>query len=68
MAGFVLHAIWKAVQDLQQADKNINDRVGKIEVLVAGAYVTRDEFRHVIDAMFAKLDKIDIKLDTKADK
>jgi len=39
-----------------------------IEVLVAGTYIKRDDFNDVIKVLFAKLDKIDEKLDAKADK
>jgi len=39
-----------------------------IEVLVAGTYIKRDDFNDVIKVLFAKLDKIDEKLDAKADR
>lgn len=75
LLGFFLKTLWQAVKDLQNADKSLADKVGQIEVLVAGAYVRKDEFARSIDAVFAKLDKmadkidrIDDKLDMKADK
>jgi hypothetical protein len=37
-------------------------------VLVAGQYVHRDEFHSLSKALFAKLDKIEDKLDGKADR
>ena len=40
----------------------------EIEVLVVGAYVKRDELQNMAKAIFAKLDKIDLKLDRKEDK
>ena len=39
-----------------------------MEVLVAGDYLRRDDFVHTIEALFQKLDKIEDKLDKKADK
>lgn len=73
--GFLLRSVWQSVKDLQAADKELADKVGSIEILVAGAYVRKDEFARSIDAVFAKLDKmadkidrIDDKLDQKADK
>lgn len=73
--GAILKTLWQAVKDLQKADASLADKVGQIEVLVAGAYVRKDEFSRSIDAVFAKLDKmadkmdrIDDKLDMKADK
>lgn len=68
LIGFLLNAVWQAVKDLQAADKALAEKVGNIEVLVAGAYVKKDEFTQAINALFAKLDKIEDKLDKKADK
>ena len=68
LIGFLLNAVWQAVKDLQNADKVLAEKVGNIEVLVAGAYVKKDEFTQSINALFAKLDKIEDKLDKKADK
>lgn len=68
LIGFLLNAVWQAVKDLQTADKVLAEKVGSIEVLVAGAYVRKDEFMSQMNALFAKLDKIDEKLDKKADK
>lgn len=68
LIGFLLNAVWQAVKDLQKSDKDIAEKVSSIEVLVAGQYVHRSEFERLSDALFAKLDKIDNKLDGKADK
>lgn len=68
LIGFLLNAVWQAVKDLQTADKVLADKVGSIEVLVAGAYVKKDEFSDTVRALFAKLDKIEDKIDRKADK
>lgn len=66
--GFLLNSVWQATKDLQKADSELAKRVGEIEVLVAGNYVTRQEFDRVIDKLFTKLDAIEMKLDKKADK
>ena len=68
MIGFLLNAVWQAVKDLQAADKELTAKVAEIEVLVAGAYVKRDDFNELSKAIFAKLDRIEDKLDGKADK
>jgi len=68
LIGFLLNAVWQAVKDLQAADKVLAEKVGSIEVLVAGAYVKKDEFIDTVKALFAKLDKIEDKIDRKADK
>jgi CHASE3 domain sensor protein len=66
--GFLLNAVWQAVKDLQRADNELTKRVSEIEVLVAGNYVTRQEFDRVVHRLFAKLDSMDRKLDSKVDK
>ena len=68
LIGFLLNAVWQAVKDLQTADKVLTEKVGRIEVLVAGAYVRKDELMTQMNALFAKLDKIEDKLDKKEDK
>ena len=68
LGGWWLKVMWEALKDLQTADKELMDKVSKIEVLVAGAYVKRDEFERTIMRLFEKLDHIDAKLDNKADK
>jgi hypothetical protein len=66
--GWILKTVWDAVKDLQKADDELIDKVNKIEVLVAGEYVKREDFKADMDRLFNKLDAIDKKLDTKADK
>lgn len=66
--GFLLHAVWEATKELQRADAELAKRVGEIEVLVAGNYVTRQEFERAIDKLFLKLEAIEMKLDKKADR
>lgn len=68
LIGFLLNAVWQAVKDLQEADKGLADKVASIEVLVAGAYVKKDEFQDGVKALFLKLDKIEDKIDRKVDK
>lgn len=72
VAGFLgswwLKVLWDAVKALQAADKELAEKVGEIEVLVAGSYITRHDFDKIAAAIFAKLDKIEDKLDRKVDK
>lgn len=68
LGGFILNRVWEALKDLQSADKILSEKVGSIEVLVAGNYVSRDEFNKSILAVFNKLDRIEDKLDHKVDK
>jgi len=68
LGGWVLKVIWDAVKDLQAADKVLVEKVNTIEILIAGNYMSKTDFDKIAAAIFAKLDKIDDKLDRKADK
>lgn len=68
MGGWILNTIWVAVKELQKADKELAEKVGEIEVLVAGRYMTREEFNHTLSQVFGKLDTIRDMIATKADR
>lgn len=66
--GVGLKFFFDSLNDLRKADGVLTEKVNKIEVIVAGQYVTKDDFDKTINVLFNKLDKISEKLDTKADK
>ena len=66
--GWALKILWDSIHDLREADIALTEKVGTIEILVAGSYITRDEFSKTITAMFLKLDRIEDKVSLKADK
>ena len=68
LGGWVLNSLKTSIDNLQKADNSLASKVQSIEVLVAGQYVKRDDLDKLTTALFAKLDKIDSKLDGKADK
>ena len=68
LGGWWLKVMWDAVKDLQSADKVLVEKVNSIEILVAGNYMTKNDFDKIGAAIFAKLDKIEDKLDRKVDK
>lgn len=68
LGGWVLKVIWDAVKDLQAADKVLVEKVNTIEILIAGNYMSKSDFDKIAAAIFVKLDKIEDKLDKKADK
>jgi hypothetical protein len=68
MGGWILNTVWNSVKELQREDKELADKVAAIEVLVAGRYVTRDEFNSTFAQVFAKLDTIRDLIATKADR
>lgn len=61
LGGYVINSIKASIDGLQS-------KVQAIEVLVAGSYVKRDDIDKLTAALFAKLDKIESKLDGKADR
>ena len=68
MGGWILNTVWVAVRELQKADKELAEKVGEIEVLVAGRYMTRDEFNNTLSQVFGKLDTIRDMIAKKADR
>jgi hypothetical protein len=68
LGGWTLNTVWAAVKDLQEADKDLAEKVGNIEVLVAGRYITREEFNSTLNQVFERLDRIRDLLSTKADR
>jgi hypothetical protein len=66
--GWFLRVSWDSLKSLQEQDRQLGDKVARIEVLVAGEYVRKDDFERVIERLFDKLDHIEIKIDNKADK
>lgn len=62
--GIFIKSMLDSIKDLQRSDKEMSERVGSIEVLVAGTYVKRDELRELM----RKHEQIDAKLDRKANK
>jgi hypothetical protein len=61
IGGWFLRTLW-------QDTKELASKVQEIELLVAGQYVSRLEFERFTSAVFTKLDKIEDKIDRKADK
>ena len=68
LGGWWLKVMWEAVKDLQSADKVLVEKVNSIEILVAGNYMSKQDFDKIAAAIFQKLDKIEDKLDRKVDK
>jgi len=70
--GWWLNTVWKSVTELQRQNRDTVEKLSRVEVLVAGAYVRKDELSHLVDSMEArlskKLDHIDAQLASKADK
>ena len=68
LGGWWMKAMWDALKDLKSADDKLAQQVSDLKVLVAGQYVSRESFDKLSAAIFAKLDRIEDKLDKKVDK
>jgi hypothetical protein len=68
LGGWWMKAMWEAVKDLEMADHALSNQVADLKVLVAGGYVRTEQFDSMSKAIFSKLDRIEDKLDGKADK
>ena len=76
---FILRVIWEGLRELQKCDLEITSKINEIQLLVAGQYVKKEDlersttmqreyFEKSLAALFAKLDKIENKLDGKMDR
>lgn len=68
LGGWWMKAMWESVKGLEKADKELSSQVSDLKVLVAGGYVRTESFDKLATAIFSKLDRIEDKLDGKADK
>lgn len=68
LGGWWMKAMWEGLNDLKKTDHELTQQVNSLQILVAGQYMRRDEFDKTSHAIFAKLDRIEDKLDKKADK
>jgi hypothetical protein len=73
--GWFLNNVWSSIKDLQVADKDLADKVSKLEVFVATNYLSTDRFEVVmaqnsqlLNKLGDKIDRLSDKIDTKADK
>lgn len=68
LGGWFMRIIWDSLDRLQDADKELVDKLARIEILVAGEYIKKDEFNTIMLRLFEKLDHIEEKIDKKVDK
>ncbi len=68
LGGWIMKIMWDSLKDLRKTDKELAEKVGEMEVLVAGTYVKREDLDKLADAIFRKLDRIENKVDGKQDR
>lgn len=67
-ASFILKVIWDGLRELQKSDIAINAEVARVKLLMADSYIKKIDFDRLAQAIFTKLDRIEDKVDNKADK
>tara|TARA_R110000868_G_scaffold266298_1_gene525364 strand:- start:798 stop:1052 length:255 start_codon:yes stop_codon:yes gene_type:complete len=68
LGSLVLKAVYDNIKSLERSDERLIAKVSEMEVLVAGRYMTRDEFNVSMAAISNKLDRIQDILSHKVDK
>lgn len=68
LGGWVLKMMHLSMRDLQRTDAALLSKLQAVELLVAGQYVRREDMDRMAVDLFRKLDRIENKLDGKADK
>jgi hypothetical protein len=68
LGGWVLKSLSDQIKDLKYSDVLHLEKIQKIEVLVAGTYVKNEALDKLSSSLFAKLDRIESKIDGKQDK
>ena len=68
LIGWAMRILWDTLKELKDADRDLAEKVGRMEVLVAGEYVKKTDFDTIMLRLFEKLDHIESKIDRKADK
>jgi hypothetical protein len=68
LLSWILKSVTDSVKDLQKADTDLANKVQEIELLVVGDYIKHSDFKEFSAAIFAKLDRMEGKIDGKQDK
>lgn len=68
LGGWWMNVMWEGLKDSQEADRAMGVEVSDLKVLVVGGYVSTASLDKMTQAIFTKLDRIEDKLDGKADK
>lgn len=66
--GWFQRQILNKIDALEKQDVALSKEFSKLELLVSGEYIRRNELKGILEAVFTKLDKIMDKLDSKQDK
>lgn len=68
LGGWLLNSMRESIRELHKMHNELSNKVQRIEVNLVGHYVTRDSMQAFTDRIYEKLEKIEQKIDSKADK
>jgi len=68
LGGFIFKIFYDKLNQLQKTDEKISADITEIKVKLPSEYVHKNDFNHMVEVLFEKLDRIEAKLDNKADK
>ena len=66
--GWMLRGIGEAIRDLRNEDKGLAEKVSNLSTHMATEYVHKDDLRELSAGLFLRLDRIEEKINRKADK
>ena len=66
--GYMLKVMWDSVKDLQRDDERLLAKINDLQVAIATDYAKREELRGEFKSFRDTLDRIEQKIDQKADK
>ena len=58
LMGWCLKVIWSTMSELRDSDKEMMEKMSRIEVLVAGSYVKREDYQKAMERLFERLDEL----------
>lgn len=68
LGGWAFTSLRDAMSDLRKSYGDIVTKLQQVELLVAGEYVKKTDMERLTESLFKKLDRIEAKIDLKADK
>ena len=63
LIGIIINSLYGRIKDLKEEIKELNTKCNKLSVDIPTDYVYKGDFKHIIDVLFSKLDKLDSKID-----
>jgi hypothetical protein len=68
LGAWILAIIWQEINETKVRNDILYQNLSEVKVLVAGDYVRKSELKDYMIELSSKLQRIEDKLDTKADK